>query len=82
VARAYGAQQNAWEALAVFTAAVAAAHLAGADPGMSAMAAELFIVGRIFQAVFYIAKMAPLRTLSFTVAFGSCIWLFVLAANA
>ena len=45
-ARAVAAQQNAWEALAIFTAAVAVAHMAGADPGTSAMAAMLFIVSR------------------------------------
>jgi uncharacterized MAPEG superfamily protein len=81
-ARAYGAHQNAWEALAVFTAAVATAHLAGADPRQSAMAAELFILARLLHGIFYIAGLAPLRTLSFVVAFGSCVWLFVLAANA
>jgi uncharacterized MAPEG superfamily protein len=81
-ARAYGAQLNMWEAIAVFTAAVVTAHLAGADPVKSAMAAELFILARIFHAIFYVSDLDKLRTLSFTVGFGACIWLFVLAASA
>jgi len=81
-ARAVAAQQNAWEALAIFTAAVAVAHMAGADPGTSAMAAMLFIVSRVLHGGFYIADLAPLRSVSFLVAFGSCIWLFTLAARA
>jgi uncharacterized MAPEG superfamily protein len=35
-ARAYAAQANAWEALAVFVPSVLVAHLAGADPAASA----------------------------------------------
>ncbi len=81
-ARAVAAQLNAWEALALFTASVAVAHMAGADPGMSATAAVVFVVARILHAGFYISDMAPLRSLSFTVGFGSCIWLFTLAARA
>lgn len=81
-ARAYGAQLNMWEAVAVFTAAVVTAHLAGADPVKSAMAAELFVLARIFHAIFYVSDLDKLRSLSFTVGFGACIWLFVLAASA
>ena len=80
-ARANAAQQNAWEALAVFASAVIVAHLAGADAGTSATVALVFIFARILHPIFYIANIAPLRTLSFVVGFGSCIWLFVLAAR-
>ena len=81
-ARVWAAQQNAWEALAVFTAAVGVAHFAGADPGRSALAAELFIVARILHAIFYATDLATLRSLAFMVAFGSCLWLFWLAIAA
>lgn len=81
-ARAVAAQHNAWEALAVFTASVAVAHMAGADAGWSATAAMLFVVSRILHAGFYIADIAPLRSLSFMVGTLSCIWLFTLAARA
>ena len=81
-ARAWGAQQNAWEALAVFTAAVMVAHFAGADAGRSATAAVLFLVARVLHAVFYISDIATARSLIFFVGFGSCMWLFWLAASA
>ena len=81
-ARAYAAQQNAWEALGLFTAAVVTAHLAGADAGSSATAASLFIVARVLHAGAYIADLAPARTVVFIVALGSCIALFYLAASA
>lgn len=81
-ARAVAAQQNAWEALAVFTVAVAVAHMAGADPGSSATAAMLFVVARVLHGGFYISDLASLRSFSFLAAFGSCIWLFTLAARA
>ena len=79
-ARAVAAQQNAWEALAIFTAAVAIAHMAGVDPATSATPAMLFIASRVLHGGFYIADLAPLRSVSFLVALGSCIWLFSQAA--
>ncbi|MFT6550261.1 MAG: putative MAPEG superfamily protein [Zhongshania marina] len=79
-ARAYAAQQNAWEALPVFTAAVLVAHLAGVDPSKSAIAAEVFIVARILYPVFYIANKDALRSLAFIVGLGACIALFIMAA--
>jgi uncharacterized MAPEG superfamily protein len=81
-ARAAAAQSNAWEALAIFTVCVVVAHLAGADPGASATPAMLFILGRIAHAGFYIADLAPLRSLSFLFAIGNCVWLITLAARA
>ncbi len=81
-ARANAAQQNAWEAVAVFGAAVIVAHLAGADAATSATLAMVFIVARVLHPIFYITNIAPMRTLSFVVGFGCCIWLFVLAAGA
>jgi uncharacterized MAPEG superfamily protein len=81
-ARVWAAQQNAWEALAVFTAAVLVAHFAGADPGRSAHAAEFFIVARHLHALGYAADNATFRALTFMVAFGASLWLFWLAATA
>ena len=74
-ARALAAQQNAWEALAVFTAAVVIASLTDADPTKSAMASILFVIARCFHAGFYIADLASLRSLSFGVGFVSCLYL-------
>ena len=81
-ARVLAAQQNAWEALPVFSAAVLVAHAAGADPAASATAAWLFVVARVLHAVFYVANLDILRSLIFFVGIGACIWLFTLAARA
>ena len=81
-ARANAAQLNSWEALAVFGAAVMVAHLAGADESLSATASIIFVAARALHGVFYIKNLAPLRSLSFLVAFGACFWLFGLAIRA
>jgi len=81
-ARVYAAQQNAWEALPVFSAAVIVAHLAGADPARSAIAAQLFVVTRVLHPVFYVADLATARSAVFLVGLGCCFWLFRLAAVA
>ena len=80
--RAYAAQANAWEALAVFTAAVTVAHLSGADQRLSAIAALVFVGARVLHAVFYLADLDKLRSTSVAVGTGCCVWLFVLAAQA
>ncbi len=81
-ARAYAAQQNAWEALAVFGTAVIVAHLAGADPGWSATAAVVFVVARVLHPIMYISDQDTLRSLVFGVGFFACLALFGLAATA
>lgn len=79
-ARAVAAQKNAWEALAVFTAAVMVAHLTGANAQNAAIAAVVFIVARLLHAVFYLANQDTLRSLSFIIGYGCCVWLFLMAA--
>ena len=81
-ARANAAQSNAWEALPVFAAAVFTAHLAGADPELSATAAIVFITARVLHGAFYLSDLDKARSASFLFASGSSIWLFALAANA
>lgn len=80
-ARAIAAQQNAWEALAVFTAAVFVAYASGvADAANAALAAEIFIAARVLHAIFYLANKDALRSLAFLVSYGCSIWLFIMAA--
>jgi uncharacterized MAPEG superfamily protein len=79
-ARALAAQQNAWEALAMFTPAVLIAHLKGATTGHAATAAVLFIAARIAHGCFYLADLSSLRSLTWIVGAGAVLWLFVLAA--
>ncbi len=81
-ARAYAAQQNAWEALAVFAPSVLVAHVAGADPDRSAIAALAFLAARVVHPVAYLANVDALRSLSFLVGFLACLYLFRLAAVA
>jgi len=66
-ARGYAAQANAWEALPVFAVAVLVAHLSGGEPSRSAIAAVAFVIARAAHAVFYIAGLSTLRSLSFLV---------------
>jgi uncharacterized MAPEG superfamily protein len=80
--RAVAAQQNAWEATAVFTAAVLVAHLAGAAEGASAAAALVFVVARVAHAFCYVSGLATLRSVSFLVATVCCLTLFGLAIRA
>jgi len=80
--RVQAAQDNSWEALAVFTVAVFIAHFAGADAQASATAAMLWVGARIAHPIIYMMDIGPLRTLAFVVALGAVIWLLVLAANA
>lgn len=77
-ARSVAAQQNSWEALAVFTAAVVVSHLGGADPERAGLAAMIFIAARLMYLVCYLADKDALRSLSFIVGFGCCVWLFLM----
>lgn len=81
-ARAYAAQSNAWEALGVFTAAVVINHLGHGDPGQSATAALVFVGARVLHPIVYIKNIDALRSLTFAVGFGACMWLIGLAINA
>lgn len=81
-ARAVAAQQNAWEALAVFTAALAAAFFGGAEPGSLGAPALLFVAARIAHAVCYLRDLATPRSATFLVGFAACLWIFVIALRA
>ncbi|MBL4607577.1 MAG: MAPEG family protein [Pseudomonadales bacterium] len=81
-ARAYAAQQNLWESMAIFSMAVFVAHFAGADAGQSATAALVFMLMRVVHAGAYLMDIDMVRSLAFTVGYGCCIWLFWLAIQA
>jgi uncharacterized MAPEG superfamily protein len=80
-ARALAAQQNAWEALAMFTPAVLMAHLNGVTTGHVANAAVLFIAARVAHGCLYLANLSSLRSLIWMVGAGAVIWLFVLGVH-
>ena len=64
-ARAYAAQQNAWEATAVFTATIVVSHLAGVPTGATAPWAMAFVAFRVLHPIFYLADIDKARSLSY-----------------
>ena len=81
-ARAWAAQQNAWEALPLFTVCVLVAHVTGVEPVAATLPAVAFVVARVAHMVFYLADLSTLRSLSFLVGVVACVRLIVLAASA
>lgn len=81
-ARANSAQANSWEALATYTAALAAAFIGGVDGAVVAKIATIFIVARVVYIGLYLANLATLRSLVWLVGFGSCICLIVMGAQS
>ncbi|MGI0115318.1 MAPEG family protein [Zooshikella sp. RANM57] len=64
-ARVYAAQQNAWEALAIFTVAMLVVHLRQAPEPQVSLLAELFVAARVAHAFFYINNWDVFRSLAF-----------------
>lgn len=64
-ARAVAAQQNCWEALAIYSAALLAVFVSGAQPTYLAMAAMVVLISRILYCIFYLANIDILRSLIF-----------------
>lgn len=81
-ARAYAAQQNSWEALAVYIAALVAAFIGNIPLETLGLIAGIFAVSRVAYLACYLADLATLRSLVWLVGFGSCICLIVMGAQA
>ena len=75
-ARAVAAQQNAWEAVAVYSAALVGVAASEVQVEYLAQAAIVVLIARLLHGVFYLANLDKLRTLSFTVAVATCFYLF------
>ena len=75
-ARAVAAQQNAWEALAIFTAAVVAQTVRGGNVETASILALVWLGARIGHAVFYLANLDVLRSLAFLVGLACAVALF------
>lgn len=80
VSRVFAAQQNAWEGLMLFTAALVAAFVSGVPQEQLATVSIVFVVARVLHAVFYMADRDMLRSLSYLVALGSVICIFIMGA--
>ena len=78
-ARIVAAQHNAWEALVVFAVAIYIATVAGVEPQTINQASMVFVGARIVYPLFYVADIAVLRSLSFAVGLGSCLYLIITA---
>jgi uncharacterized MAPEG superfamily protein len=79
-ARAHSAQQNAWEALAMFAPIVFIVTVVGVDPVKAGITGIVFVVLRLLHAIFYIADLDKLRSFSHLLALACLIRLVVLAA--
>jgi uncharacterized MAPEG superfamily protein len=75
-ARAVAAQQNAWEAVAVYSAALVGVAVSEVQVEYLAHAAIVVLIARLLHGVFYLTNSDKLRTLSFTVAVVACFYLF------
>lgn len=75
-ARAVAAQQNAWEALILYSAALLSVAASRVEVAHLAAAAIVVLIARVLHGFFYLADLDKLRTLSFLVAFVSCFYIF------
>jgi uncharacterized MAPEG superfamily protein len=75
-ARAVAAQQNAWEALIIYSAALLAVAASRVEITYLAEAALIVLVARLLHGVFYLANLDKFRSLAFLVAIIPCFYLF------
>lgn len=73
--RLYAAQQNAWEALLLFSGSVLLAHLAGFDLARLNIVSLVFIASRLLHPLAYVYGFATLRSLLMLVAWLCCIYI-------
>ncbi|MGU7781066.1 MAPEG family protein [Burkholderia sp. PU8-34] len=78
-ARAHAAHQNAWEALALFTAALVVAWHAGADAHRVDQLAIAFVAIRIAYTLLYLLNWAALRSLVWFAGMACVVGLFFAA---
>ncbi len=79
---AYAAHLNAFEAFAPFAAGVLGAQMAGADSDWIVILSVAFVAFRVLHGVFYIARLASLRSLAWIGGFACVAALLVMAAVA
>ena len=79
-ARAQAAHQNAWEALALFTAGLVAAWHAGANAHYVDQVAIAFVAIRVVYSLMYLLNWATLRSLVWFAGIVCVVRLFFLGA--
>ena len=78
--RAHWAEQNSFEILPAFVAAVLVAHLAGAEQMLIDQLSIGFIVSRVLYSICYLMNWASLRSLVWMVGLLFIVGLFVISA--
>jgi uncharacterized MAPEG superfamily protein len=76
-ARANAAQHNAFEAFPFFAAAVALALILGLETQILNRYCVVFVAARLAYLVAYVADWALFRTLCWTLAYASCLAIYV-----
>jgi len=80
--RACAAQQNCWEALGMFVAALLALQFAGVAWESVVTLCIAFAVCRVIYMVCYLANQDAIRSIAFLAGFGICMYFFYLALSA
>ena len=78
--RAHWAEQNSFEILPAFIAAVLVAHFAGAEQVLVDQLALGFVASRVLYSICYLTDWATLRSLVWTVGLLFIVALFVISA--
>jgi uncharacterized MAPEG superfamily protein len=81
-AKQQGYRARAYEALAVYVAALVAAFIGNVPLETLGLIAGIFAASRVAYLVCYLADLATLRSLVWLVGFGSCICLIVMGAQS
>ena len=78
--RASWAEQNSYEILPAYIAAVFVSHMAGADQATADLLAVSFIVSRVIYSICYLMNWASLRSIVWVIGLLSIVGLFVISA--
>jgi len=76
--RAAAAHANGFESFPAFAAGALAAHVTGASPHWAAIFSIAYVVARLLYTATYVAGIAPLRSLVWTVGFACSVALMIL----
>jgi uncharacterized MAPEG superfamily protein len=80
--RTVAAQQNTWEALTVYSAALLAVFITNVPTEAIGTACLMFMISRLLFIGFYLIDLDKLRSLAFISGYGSCLYMFYLAIIA
>ena len=79
-ARANAAQQNGFEAVALFAVAVLVAHVTRGQQPQVDLLAMVFVAARVVYLLVYLAGWGTVRSLVWAVGIAATVWIFATAA--